>query len=253
MNEIVTAAVGEEIISIDQVVASTKMVLRLSAITDYDAMIEEFVNEGAGKINSGSVLIQKVKLLEIIDGKVKLPKGYKEWIAVKMIPDSIQPSTVSDVNFTTLTVNTGNDMLYLNKSYLNACGLTGVNNPMMPLGNTFQIEQGYIVLTFPLPDGVSRVLLGYEGHNVDNNGLYYVHAKMEIGLRAYAADRMLTTYPEIWPRDYINYYGTTVAKYSREWKEEFRNIRGNDAVRSFISNRYAIKRIWGALMWNQNR
>ena len=254
MNEVVTAAIGDEIITIDQVIHSTKQALRLMAITDYDSQIETYINEGAGKIDSKSTSIQKPVLLEVCDGnRVKLPKGYKNWLAVRLVPDSTLPSVQAAADFTTLTVNASYDLLYLNKDYLNSCGLTGINNPMLPLSNTFQIVQGYIILTFPLPDGVNHVLLGYEGWNVDSNGLMYLAAKMEVGLRAYACAMMLTIYPEIWNKEYMNFYGQTVERWDRSWRLEFSKIIGDDAVKQFISSRYAIKRVFGALLWDQNK
>ena len=69
----------EDTISVDQVIASIKMKLGIPNISDYDVELEVFINEGIRHLSTNQLFVKKPCVLELEDGKARLPSGYRDW------------------------------------------------------------------------------------------------------------------------------------------------------------------------------
>ncbi len=183
-------------ISIDQIVASAKMRLRIGDSGEDDIFLERYANEGARHFDSLSTFVKRQCDLELVNGKAKLPNGFYQMLAVGSCD-----AVTGFVNY-----------WYVDQPFLETCGVDMQGN-FIAAGGLFQIQDGYIYVTvganYSNNHGTSvlgtsgstttnassvasgpvfitnNIKIAFIGMNVDDNGMMVVYSDMERGLVAY--------------------------------------------------------------------
>lgn len=176
------------IISLAQIVATTKMRLRIES-SDEDIFIERYANEGARHMDSLSTFLKRDCQIDVVNGKAKLPNGFYQLLS--------------------LGACDGSTSIYVDMPFLQGCGCSTMPVNAVSGFGIYQIQDGYIYFTLasdfssnhgdfnpatpPVvptvqtgpPNVTSTMRISFIGMNVDDNGMMVVYADMERGLVAY--------------------------------------------------------------------
>lgn len=251
-----------DVIEIDQVIAAVKMQLDLESITDYDAKIEYFVNEAAGKIDSNRLYVKKPVILDIVNGKAKLPKGFAEIVAIRLIcetdhnhPIAFDMDDINNVDINnlprsnTMVMNPSprqNELIYVDQKFLGDCHGASV----IPR-ETVEIDSGYLFIT--QPSAVTKVELAWKGMHCDEYGLFVVLSDWEECMREYATYKMLEIRPNLWNKQFFQFYRDAKDNHYANYVAAKGKIISVDAKREFEANKYMIKRCYQAIQWDRNK
>lgn len=212
-------------ITVDEIIASCKMQLRITDTTEHDDYLQIIINEGLRELNCLSLFKKFQCTLEIIDSKSKLPNGFQNLLGLRF-----SGSTSSDAYF---------NLIYIDKKFLDDAG---VNTSFSRLANyidTFQILHGYIHYNSDI--NATEVSIAWMGLNLDEYGRLIVYEDYERALRAYACWNFTQAYSK-------DFKEATTERYGRVWKAQKAFVKGQDVQNDFRQNKYEINKLFTALL-----
>jgi hypothetical protein len=220
----------KQTISVDEVIARTKMQLKLSD-TSNDDFIEVLINEGLKHLDTLSITRKFQKCLCIENGKAKLPCNFVKLLGIRYKTTNYdgKPINVSPV--------------YIDKNFLRSCNVPDSTLEVYDsLDDSFQINGGYIY--FSSLTEVQEAEIAYLGSNVDENDRMVFYEDYERALKAYACYQFTLAFIE-------NYNQYVVEMYKREWVAQKNWVRGKDAVDEFNKTKFQMGKIFNALLVNR--
>ena len=216
-------------ISVEEVIARTKMQLRLTD-TSQDDFLDVLINESLRHLDTLSLLVKKNKYICVSGGKAKLPCGFSQLLALRY----------KVTNYDGKQINT--TPVYIDKNFLRSCDVDdNIVDAFESFENTFQINDGYIY--FGSRSNIEEVEIAYMGFNVDENDRLMIYEIYERALTAYACYKFAMAYME-------NFNQYAIEMYKREWTAQKNWIRGKDAKEDFQNTKFQINKIFGALVAN---
>ena len=216
-------------ISVEEVIARTKMQLRLTD-TSQDDFLDVLINEGLRHLDTLSLLVKKNKCICVSNGKAKLPSGFSQLLALR---NKVTAYDGREVNATPV---------YIDKSFLRRCDVDeNIVDAFETFDNTFQINDGYIY--FGSRSTIEEVEIAYLGFNVDDYDRIMIYEIYERALTAYACYKFSMAYMG-------NFNQYAIEKYQREWVAQKNWLRGKDAKEDFQNTKFQINKIFGALVAN---
>jgi len=236
--------------NIEEVIAAAKLkVGRIKNITDYDAELEYHINDAARWMCTLETTLKCSKPIDVLEGRAKLPCGMHDLLAVKPLYDqSITPNP--DTNY--FLNCRDSEMWYTEKNFIELCGSTATD-PIQARGNSYEIVGGFIHFNYPYPTNLTKVLVAYKAMATDDNGFMIIHADYEKPLSAYAAWKLLSTYPEIYPKEYLNVYYVTLKNLETEYKQYRAAIQSASQHRHFENNKVTIRNLFNGLFTYKRR
>lgn len=220
----------KQTIPIDDVIARTRMQLRLSD-TSQDDFLEVLINEGLKHLDTLSLTTKKQKCICVEGGKAKLPCGFVRLLGIKYKATRYdgKPIDVTPV--------------YIDKNFLRSCGVEedalGIYDDFY---NSFQINGDFIY--FSSAGQFDEVEIAYLGYHTDDKDRLLVKEMYERALTAYACYNYAMAYIE-------NYNQYAIEKYSAVWKAQKQWIRGKDAREDFENTKFQMGKIFNALLVNR--
>lgn len=241
-----------DLISIKQIVARTKVRLQLTAITDYDAEIELFINEAAAALGTKPTFRKKNVKLAIVDGKAKLPKGFKKLHGVRMVAPPLPEASIAASNSIWTTQNpVFGDLIYLERTWIEQCVTDNINGAQVSdIDGIVEVSGGY--LRFPIPCPFAFCFLSFDGYatNDCDGGILELAPRYERGLSEYSYSMLIQTYPQLYPPEWGNRELAIQRSYSI-WVAQRDKIVSDAFADDFQKNKYQVKRILHALLQNQ--
>lgn len=236
-----------ELIPMSQVVARTKVRLQLKDSTDFDGEIELFLNEALASLGTKFNFIKKNCRLTIENGKCKLPRNYHQIIGVR--PVYTQPVSTNNANLFNTVVPFIPETIYISQPFLSDCqDYSPATVNLCPLVGTMEIVGGY--LRFPLPCLYDEVIISYTGYATTEDCVMEIAAAFERGISEYAVWKMLSTYEQIKSEDPRREMRLQEAK--QDWIAQRAKIVGDGFANDWEVNKYVIKRMFNALLQDQN-
>jgi len=211
-----------ETITVNEVVASAKMQLRLTNTTEFDDFLTLYVNEAVRNLNALSLFTKKQATIEIIDLKSRLPDGFQTLLGLRF-----SKTTAGDTVF--------QNMLYIDKKYINDPNKLNTSD----FQDTFQIQNGFIFYNSDVD--ATEATLAYMSLNIDDFGHLIVFADYERALRAYACYKYALAF-------YEDFKESTTQRYENEWKAQKRYIKGSDVLNDFKNRKYEMSKIFKAFL-----
>ncbi len=240
-------------IEISQIVARTKIRLQIKDLTDFDDEIELFINEAASSLGAKPSFVKKNCKLEIVNGRAKLPCGFKFLLGV--IPVCEGQISENEELRNSLWVNGGQSspLLYLEQTFMQQClpvANTISNCPqIIPLQGVMQIQGNYLVVS--LPTSFTHVIISYDGYAVDGeSGILIMHPSYERPFSEYATYMMLRSYPALWNNDWGN-RESELNRANQDWVAGRMKLVSDAFADDFRLNNYMVKRILHGLLQDQ--
>lgn len=238
------------LIPIESILAAAKWKARVKDVSDYDSELEYFINEGARWMNTNETFPKKSCVIDIEEGRAKLPCGFHSLIGLRPIFDpAITPDPVENLCIDPCR----NDLWYGDTDFLTNCGVTCDANLLSSSGR-YEIVSGQIVLTYPFPTNLIQLEIAFTGFAQADNGLMELPADYELPLSSYAAWQVLSIYPELFgPTAFQPAYFSRLNSLKSEYKNFKLSIQMASERRRFDNEKYAIKRVWQSLLHDQNK
>ena len=216
----------EEIL-IDEVIARTKMQLRIATTTEHDDTLEVFISEALDHLDCASQLVKKQCCIDVCDHVSELPKGFVRILGLR----PVCADTTTNVY----------DMVYADVKYLhkNNCGTTGC----VDYREGFQINKGFIHFNSDVT--FTKADLAYIGLNVDEFGRTLIYKRYERALMNYACYQFSMMFKE----EYTNFQ---TEMWNRTWVEQRSKIIGEDVLNDFMQNRHEIATLMNGLIVSRN-
>lgn len=219
-----------EEIGIDEIIARTKVQLRIATTTEHDDTLELFISEGLDSLDCSSQLVKKQCCIDVCDDHMaKLPKGFVRFLGLRPICSSGSAN------------NRSSNIIYADISFLhkNSCSTSG----LCDYRDGFQINKGYI--HFNSDFTADKIDIAYLGLNVDEFGRTLIYKRYERALMNYACYQFSMAFKE----EYTNYQ---TDMWNRTWVEQRTKIIGEDIVNDFMNDRYEIAKLMNGLIVSRN-
>lgn len=210
-------------ITMDQIVASAKMRLRLQD-TSNDLLLNLFAEEGCRELKTLSLYSKQQECLTIVDNKAKLPCGFQKLLGLR---------------FTDSTSGDCFNYLYVDRKFLSDCGCNSIDSNVADFFQSMQIQNGYIF--FNSDTTATEASIAYMGLNTDEDGNLIVYEDYERAVRAYACYMFALSYPN----DYDKF---TIMEFKKEWIAQKAYVKGTDVARDFQLDKREISEYFRALM-----
>ncbi len=235
---------GNDIISIEQVVSSTKMDLGIMDDNRYDILFEKWINEGLRHLGANSLFVKIPLIIEVKAGEkeICLPEGFKKLLGVRWITEV----TTTDGTGETITQNACYSVLISDKRFLSDCGCEDLGR-IEDSVNMITVNGNKLVFSAVI-EADAKLEISYIGFYKDQDCMLVILADYERALSAYARMKFLQAYPERKGQ----FTGTLLQMASREWMNQKRWVKGVAAKNSFDANKYEISRLAKAWFSNQN-
>ena len=218
-------------ISLEEVISSAKMTLRLDGSSDADNFLMLQIRYALKTIGSLDSFIKCRKEVEIVDNEVCLPKNFYRLLAMRYLPEF-------DIDNGQNPVFSG--ALYVDQTFLYESGCNdGLPSGFKQYVGSFQIVGDKIVLNGK--NSAKKVLLAYLGFYEDEDGFPVVMEEMELALSNYAAYRYALSFPEAYTPLQIN-------EWKREWIAQANSVKGRAAARDFRKDKDEILAITNSLV-----
>jgi len=214
--------------SVDQIIASAKIRLRLTDTSAPDMALEHYILEGGRSINAIDSFVLRQKEIDVIDGRAELPCDFYRFLAVR----------ITDLDETDDVDNSWRNydlVLYVNSPFLYSQGCVSSNDNYINFAQTFQIVDGYIHFNSQTP--AQKIILSYQARNVDENGVPTFPEHYVRGLVAYACYQYGLSNP-VTQLDSTGYSVNQIQSYQQEWVAQRNYIIGS-AVKMDARNRKA--------------
>lgn len=221
-------------ISIDEVLARTKIQMRVANTTEHDDFFALMILEATRHLGSLSLFKKKQTNLTIIDNKSELPKDFYRLLGIRASGQGSNNPFVNGGNCIT--------QLYVDNKFLNDCGCSsGIANTVdFNLG--FQIQNGFVFWNSGI--GADTATLAYLAMNTGDDGKLLIYEDYERAVSSYACYMFCLSYPDL-------YKESTTDRYKREWMAQKSWVRGNDAASDFQKNKREISAIFNSLIASQ--
>ncbi len=214
-------------ITIDEIIASTKMQLRITDTTTSDDYFELMANEALRHLNCLSLFKKRQCTMDIVDLKSKLPKGFQRILGLRFSSTNVS----------------GNEncynLVYIDRKFLNSCGCDTSAFNLANYVDSFQMQHGYIYYNSDI--GATEATLAFMGLNLDEYGRLIVYEDYERAIRAYLCWMFTQAYPE-------DFKEATTERYGRTWKAQKAFLKGEDVQEDFRQNKYEIGKIFNGLL-----
>jgi len=214
-------------ISVEEIIASSKMQLRISDTTEHDDYIDMIIQEGIRHLGTLSIFKKRQCDIEIIDLKSRLPKGFHRLLGLRFT----KTNTIGNIRCFTL--------LYVDKKFLSDVGCAVNSTNIRNFNQGFQIQHGFIHFNSDIE--ATEATLAFLGLNLDENGNIIIYEDYERALRNYACYQFTLAYSE-------QFKEATIERYKREWMSQKGWIKGNDAINDFQNNKFEIQKSFNALL-----
>ncbi len=241
-------------IPISQVVARTKVRLQLRDVSDYDGELELWINEACASLGSHYSFIKKNCRIEIVNGKSKLPHGFKKLLGLRTIP--VVPTTSTNTNTANIfntTLPWAGEQLYLETTFLTNCqseiSTLSSGIPIYNISGSIEIVSGYV--NFPIPCPFEAAVISYMGFATGEDCVLEVRAAYERALSEYAYGMFLQTYPQNWLPEWGN-RENAIDRAMNTWVAQRGKIIADGFADDWELNKYQMKRLLNALLQSQN-
>lgn len=204
-------------ISIEEVIASAKIRLRLTDTNNADMALEHYILSGARSISSLDSFIIKQKSIDLNDGIANLPKDFFTLIAARL------QDPIATADDTSLSIGDCSRAIYVNSNYLYSNGCDCSDDDLTPFADTFQIVGNQI--HFNSYVNATSILLTYQARNVDDNGLPLIPEDHARALTAYASYQYALSY-RVTGLDPSGYMPDQIEMYRQEWMAQKAYCRG---------------------------
>ncbi len=214
--------------SVDQIIASAKIRLRLTDTSAPDMALEHYILEGGRSINAIDSFVLRQKEIDVIDGRAELPCDFYRFLAVRIT--DFDESCDVDNSWRNCDL-----VLYVNSPFLNSQGCDCSLDNYINYAQTFQITDGYIHFNSRTP--AQKIILSYQARNVDENGVPTFPENYVRALVAYACYQYGLSNP-VTQLDSTGYSVNQIQSYQQEWVAQRNYIIGS-AVKLDARNRKA--------------
>ncbi len=220
--------ISKNTISINEVIARTKVQLRVDSTTEHDDYLEMMLSEGLRHLDALTLYVKGQCLLDIVDNKAELPKGFQKLLGMRFIQTVTTTETIDGVEVQTSTPRCST-VFYVDTKFLNSCACENVAG-FVDYSNTAQIVNNFIHFNSSATIESGQIQVAYMGLNVDEHGRILVYEEYERGLAAYACYMFTMAYPEMYPIGISDrYYETWKAQKAwikgGAWKDEFQRTK----------------------------
>jgi len=220
--------ISKNVITIDDVIARTKIQLLIGNTTEHDAYLEIVISEALRHLDSISLYVKRQCTLDIVDNKAELPKGYMKLLGARFTSTVLMNQYVNGV-VTLVPITTSAPIFYVDYAWFNSLSIPINNDFFRNYSNTFQIVNG--VIHFNSMDIESGTIdIAFMGLNVDEQGRLIIYEEYERALSSYACYMFTLAYAEqkgVGISD--RYYETWKAQKSwikgGAWKDEFQRTK----------------------------
>lgn len=230
-------------ISIEEVIASAKMRLRLTDSSAPDMVLENYIIFGSRSIAALDSFILRQKKLSIEEGVASLPKDFYTLIAARMlnpvVPDGDPSATSPQCS----------RALYINTSYLHSNGCDCSGDGVTSYSDTFKIVGNQ--LHFNSYVSATELILTYMARNVDESGLPCIPEDHVRALVAYACYQYALSY-RVTGLDQSGYMPDQIADYKREWIAQKAYCRGLAVKKDARHRRAELMSTMNALLTDRN-
>lgn len=251
MSDSATVGYGlTDLVSIEQIVASTKVRLQLKDDDgSYDKEIELFINEAGAMLGTKPTFRRKNCRIEIDDcGKATLPKGFKKLWGVLPIIDTPAPAVITNSIYYN---NLGYDaLLYLENTFFSEYSSYFPNGYNVLSTQGIYEKQGNNLM-FPIPNYFTHAIISFDGYAISDCGILEMHPAYEQPFREYARAMMLDTYNFLWKGE-PQLLSQSIARSFQMWSSGYHVLVGGAFADDFENNSYMIKRILRSLLGSQN-
>lgn len=216
-------------IGIDDVIARTKMQLRLVNTTEWDPFFEVVIEEGLRSMAPLSMYKKQQCNVELVNRQAALPKGFYKLLGIRY-----QAPIVG-------TTNTQcQPALYVDKKFMSDCGCStdSFTGDLFDCNQGFQIIKNFIHWNSSIED--TTIQLAYFGMNLNANGRIVIYEDYERALTAYACYKYTQSWPDKYPQ-------SLRMEYNSEWVNQRGKIRGEDVAFHFSADKREIQNIFNAL------
>lgn len=222
-------------ISIQEVLARTKLQLRIADTTEHDSYLQLMVLEAVRHLGTLSGFIKKQCEINIIDKKSELPKDFYRLLGIRAtaypLSNGNNPFLSANSNCVT--------QVYVDKRFLNDCGCGITSNMTVDFNNGFQLQNGFVFWNSDI--GAATATLAYLALNTDASGRLMIYEDYERALSNYACWQFTLSYPELYN------IGLT-REYKNTWIAQKAWVRGNDAAASFQQDKHEIMAVMNSLL-----
>ena len=216
-------------ISVEEIIASCKMQLRIDHDNSHDDYLDMMIQEGIRHLSALSIFKKRQCDIEIVDLKSRLPKGFHRLLGLRF-KRKTSPNSTTETCFT---------LLYVDKKFLSDAGCTVNSTVIRNFNQGFQIQHGFIHYNSDI--NATEATLAFLGLNLDEDGNIIIYEDYERALRNYACYQFTLSYSE-------QFKEATIERYKREWMSQKGWIKGNDAINDFQNNKFEIQKSFNALL-----
>ena len=219
-------------IGIDQVIARTKMQLRLVNTTEWDDFFEVVIEEGLRSLRPLSMYKKQQCNIDVVNRQAKLPKGFYQLLGIRYntpLIDGFDNGQCSPA-------------LYVDKRFLSDCGCSTSDSSVFDWFSGFQIVGQYIHWNSDIED--TEMQLAYYGFNLDENGRIVIYEDYERALMAYACMMYCLSWPDKYPQN-------TIDRYNSMWVNQRALVRGEDVAFHFKIDKREVANTFRALASSQ--
>lgn len=157
-------------ISVNEVIARAKMQLGIDSTSEHDNYLNVLVEEGVRSLNALSLFIKKDCVLDIVDGRAKLPYGFMKLLAMRFTVDNNDGK------------KSYNPIIYVDTKFLNSLNIN--NHGYSNYSNSAKIVGNYI--HFNTNDiKSSKIEVSYYSLNISDDGNIVIYLEYERALMHY--------------------------------------------------------------------
>jgi hypothetical protein len=224
-------------ISVEEVLARTKLQLRIVDTTEHDSYLQLMILEAVRALGTLSGFTKKQCEINIIDKKSELPKDFYRLLGIRATA-----TPLSNGNNPFLSANSNCvTQVYVDKRFLNDCGCDITSNMTVDFNNGFQIQNGFVFWNSDINSSGAKATLAYLALNTDSSGRLMIYEDYERAVSNYACYQFTLSYPEL--------YNVGISdRYKREWVAQKAWVRGNDAAASFQQNKHEVMAVMNSLL-----
>lgn len=234
-------------ITYNQVIFFTKSYLGISNSTEYDNLIELFIDEAISSLNNLAQNIPRSCVKEIEGNYVKLPHGFNELLGVRFC--ELKQTTEEVVNPNPTMFETENilfqPLVYWNYKWLRDCQISDSELSKSTNGcangniqGSMQIIDGNLVFNSNISNDYSHVQIIFNGMNEDEQGRMVIYKRYQRAARSYVVGMMAKRFPELWG---------SLASDMEVYKAQKRFIKGDDQEKHWHRNKFEVQKILHSL------
>ncbi len=203
----------------EQILTTTKQLLRLGNTNDQDVILDYFVNEGARAIGSTEILVVRNCKVTVENNRFRMPKNAKRIIAFRGENSCYQG-------------------IFIDVAFFEQCGCNFNSFGNIIAAVTQQGREMFFLST--VTDG-QQIQIAYTTLNTDEDGELMISEEQEIAISRYAA----YNYALMFPKDFTP---LQVTKWEQQYEMQAARCRGLAARRTFNNQRTQINSKMNAIL-----